>query len=267
MFKPARLSRIKEIILDRNQIDVQTLSDLLSVSTVTIRSDLEDLESQGFLVRTHGGAVLNIGKDEECKSDAPQQFKYDNKENIQIAKIASQLINDHESIFLGFGETCNYIAQELLSRNNLNIITCNLVAANILAGNSDLNVILTGGNLDNSSMSLSGDIFENSLRNIFVSKAFFNVAGIDMEGGFTVSSTGGLNIYRAVKKICKQMVFVADYKKFDNLSFIHIGDLTVADIVITNKNIPEKYMEHFFNNGVKVFTSHEIKPSFVRDSN
>ena len=58
MFKAARHEKIKEILLNQKQINVQTLSSWLNVSPVTIRSDFEELEKQGFLVRTHGGAIL-----------------------------------------------------------------------------------------------------------------------------------------------------------------------------------------------------------------
>ena len=83
MFKAARLKKIKEIILDQKQIDVQTLSNLLNVSVVTIRSDLEDLEHEGFIIRSHGGAILNDAQIEADTSADALAPDFDDPRNAE----------------------------------------------------------------------------------------------------------------------------------------------------------------------------------------
>ncbi|MBC5647798.1 DeoR/GlpR family DNA-binding transcription regulator [Christensenella tenuis] len=266
MFKAARQQKIKEIILDQTQIDVQTLSTLLNVSAVTIRSDLEDLEQEGFIVRSHGGAILNAAQnqtDTAPPSMVPDIDDPHGRENEHIAQIAAHLVQENEWIFLGSGAACTATARELLSRQGLNIITNNLNVAAVFSKNKSCNLLVTGGNLNHSGMFLSGDIFERALNGIYLSKAFISVSGIDMNGGFTVSDIDQANIYSKIRSVSKEIIFIADYTKFDEVSFMRIASLNEADAVISNEKTPEEYKEYFFNNGIKIFTSYKINPSSI----
>lgn len=116
MFKAARVKKIKEIMIDRGQIDVSTLASLLDVTDVTVRADLELLENQGFIIRTHGGAVLNeeyINQKRINDLCNGSSIEY-NKDKDHIGQIAANLVEENEWIFLSGGETCYYIAKALL---------------------------------------------------------------------------------------------------------------------------------------------------------
>ena len=90
------------------------------------------------------------------------------------------------------------------------------------------------------------------------------VAGIDFNGGYTIYHASELNVYNKIKSMCKEFIIAADYTKFNNVSFMRIGPLDIADAVITNENIPDDYKTYFFEHGVKIFTSYNIKNSSVR---
>ena len=96
MFKAERLHRIKEIIFERKQIDVATLSTLLNVTEVTIRNDLEQLEKSGFLTRYHGGATLNteVFPEQQFQSGHTDSLNipYD-KEKEEVGLAASQPVS------------------------------------------------------------------------------------------------------------------------------------------------------------------------------
>jgi len=266
MFKAARLAKIKEVILDRDQIDVNTLSALLNVSDVTIRSDLEQLEKENFIVRTHGGAVLNENhiKQKAFQDNlAGSKIEYD-KHKEYVGQIAAEMINANEWIFIGQGSTCYYISRALVNKPNINVVTNNLYVAGILAQNQQSRVVVTGGNLNHASLYLSGDILMQSLGNIFISKAFIGVGGIDFKSGITVNDSTELYLCDKIKEISNELIIVADYKKFNHTAFMKIGPLTYAHSIITNDNIPEEYKTYFFENGVKIFTSYQIKASSVR---
>ncbi len=266
MFKVVRQAKIKEILLDRNQVDVQTLSSLLNVSSVTIRNDLEALEDQGFLIRTHGGAVLNDTMNRDnMLSVTPKQsaVEYD-KDKDDIAQIASNLVESGEWVFLGPGTTCGYIAKRLAGRGRFNVITNNLYVATSMPDKSPSNIIVTGGTLDVKGMFLSGELLDSLLKNIHVNKAFFSVAGVDLRGGYSVSSSAEMSLFLRLKEICDQLVIVADHSKFDSVSFMRIGSLNCANTLISNEGIPQKYKEFLFEHGVQLFTSYDIKPSSVR---
>ena len=266
MFKVSRQAKIKEIILDRNQVDVQTLSSLLNVSSVTIRNDLEALEEQGVVIRTHGGAILN---DALMRSKSPAasmretQLEYD-KYKDEIGQIASHLANENEWIFLGPGTTCSFLAGCLAQRNRLNIITNNLYAIPMLVRNSSNNIIVLGGSLYPENMFLGGDFFTHSLKNLHISKAFFSVSGVHLQGGYSMSSFAELNIYSQIREISSQVIFLADYRKFGTISLAKLGELDCVDTLISNEGIPGEYKTYFFEHGVRLYTSYEIKRSSVQ---
>lgn len=266
MFKVARLAKIKEILLDRGQVDVSTLSALLNVSDVTIRSDLEELEKDKFLHRTHGGAILNedyLKQQDFQNTMLGGKLEYDrNKE--YIGQIAAELVSDGEWIFIGQGTTCYYVAKELSKKDTLNVLTNNLYAAVVLSQNKKANIVVTGGTLIHSDLFLSGDMFLRVLDNIYISKAFMGVTGVDFKSGYTVNDYLEQNVYNKIKEISKELIIVADSSKFNKMSFLSIGPLTMPDIVITNENVPKEYKEFYFDNGVKIFTSYNIKKSYIR---
>lgn len=266
MFKAARLAKIKEIILDRGQVDVNTLVSLFGVSVVTIRSDLEQLENENFIFRTHGGAVLNEDyvNQARARSDAfGRNIEYDrNKE--YIGQIAAEMVQPNEWIYLGHGDTCHYVAKALVKKNGLCVVTNNLYAAATLAQNKDANVIVTGGNLVPSLMSLTGDMFLRSLDNIYISKAFIGVGGVDFNVGYTVYHASEINVYDKIREISQEFIIVADYKKFNHISFMRVGPLDIANAVITNERVPDEYKSYYFEHGIKIFTSYRIKTSTVR---
>lgn len=265
MFKVSRQARIKEIILDRNQVDVQTLSNLLNVSSVTIRNDLEALEAEGIIIRTHGGAILN---DSYSRNHTPSnvieesKLEYD-KYKDEIGQIASHLIEENEWIFLGPGTTCCFLALHLAEKNHLNIITNNLYTLPILSKNPLNNTVVVGGNLFSEDMCLGGDFFLQTLRNIHISKAFFGVTGVDLKAGYTVANFAQLNIFQHIQRLSEEIVFLADHTKFNVVSLARIGDLKTAGTLISNECISQEYKSYFFDNGIRLFTSYDFKKSSV----
>lgn len=260
MFKSERLHRIKELVYNHGQVNVTTLSSLLNVSEVTIRTDLEKLENAGFLKRVRGGAVLNEEYSSQQDLDdalACRSIEYDR--NLEdIAKISVRLIHDNERIFLGPGKTCYFIAKELLSRRNLTVLTNNLFVANILAANPYITQIMTGGRFVRKEQYYFDELFNRSIENLYLSKAFFTVGGADMNAGYTVRSSSEADIYRSIAERTKEPIVVIDYTKYDTFSFIKLGDLDMVRTVISNDKMPDTYKNYYSENNVRVFTSCEL---------
>ncbi|MEG1525734.1 MAG: DeoR/GlpR family DNA-binding transcription regulator [Clostridia bacterium] len=255
MSKTARIRRIKEILLEQKKVDIPMLSNLLDVSGVTVRSDLEQLENEGVLYRTHGGAVLRellSSPSETNLSQGPLSVS----ENIrQVAVTAAEYIKDKEWIFLGSGSTCCSIAHALCTRN-INIVTNNLSAALVFMQNKSANILLTGGNMfANNNPFLYGDFFAKSLENILFDKAFVGVSGVDIHFGYSVSNSVECSVFSKIKSVSKETIVVADITKFRKTSFMGIGPLTHANTVITNRNVPEEYCTYFADHSIKLLLS------------
>jgi DeoR/GlpR family transcriptional regulator of sugar metabolism len=261
MFKEERLTRIKKILLKKNQIDVHSLSTALNVSLVTIRKDLEVLEQIGFLRKIHGGAVVNSTNDPVIHADSAYADSITAPDSVkeEIGKLASEYIQSREWVFLGEGGTCYNIAKALASKNYLNIITNNLNVVMALRRNLTINIVLTGGNLYHNRLCVGGELFSATIRKLNVNKAFLGVAGVDLELGYTLSNVGENNVFQEVRKIAKELIIVTGNDKFNNAGFIPSGDLSTAQTFITNDPVPEPYRNYFSKHNIRLITPNSPK--------
>jgi len=259
MSKIERKRRIKDIILERRQIDVTTISKLLSVSDATIRNDFEELEKEGYLTRYHGGASINSAGSREEEIINPlfgNIVKYD-KNKEEIGMIASGLITDKEWIFLGPGSTSYYIARALVSRNNLKIFTNNMLVSNMLINNSTIQIHFLGGKIDNTGLySIPNDITKD-LNNIYINKSFFSVDGVDIDAGYTLSDVNVLDLIKAISARCQETIFALDSSKFGQRSFMKVGDLDFAQTVILNDTVASTFKKYYSDHNICVHTSRD----------
>ncbi|MCD8196756.1 MAG: DeoR/GlpR family DNA-binding transcription regulator [Lachnospiraceae bacterium] len=263
MYKQLRQNRIREILSGRKQISVQELSSILNVSVVTVRGDLNDLETEGFLTRTHGGAFVN---ENGCSDAQIQKFiagpeiDYNKRKEI-IGNISANLIEGDEWVFLGSGTTAYYVARALQNVSPLNILTNNLLAAYELTKNPLANVLMTGGSLLHSTYNLGGEIFELTLHPITISKAFISLIGVDLDSAYTVSTPGELNVFKTIRSISKKVFIIVDSSKFDKSGFIKVGELPDADAIITDALPPQKYYDYYKQRGIPIYTPDTVNIS------
>jgi DeoR family transcriptional regulator, fructose operon transcriptional repressor len=255
MFAPERIRIIKGILTDKKHINVSDLSAMLNVSEVTIRRDLEKLESENFLERTHGGAIINedIPLDEEEYTDTEDDPYY--QQRIEISEIAAHMIEDNDVILLSPGLTNLCIARKILGKKNITVLTNDLNIASELSSNVSIKVIIPGGDLDAAAMTVTGKLTEENLKNFFVSKAFIEVEGVSTQRGYTVQSMGLASVIKEMLNITREIIIVGTYKCFDNIAFSQIGPLNIASKVITNPCIPDLYKNYFFEGNIKLFTA------------
>lgn len=256
MFAPERIRIIKQILLDKKHINVSELSTMLNVSDVTIRRDLEKLEDEGFLTRTHGGAIIN----ENESSDEEEIFLDTDgdpflQERREISEMAANMIDDNDIILLSPGLTNLYIAKKVVDKKNVTVLTNDLSIASELTANASIKVIIPGGDLDSATMTLSGKLTEENLKNFFVTKAFIEVDGVSMQRGFTVQGMERASTIKEMINITNERIIVCPYNCFDYISFSQVGSLNIATRVITNPQIPESYKNYFFQNNIKLFTA------------
>lgn len=254
MLKTERQNRIKDLFTREKRVTVQSLCKLLNVSSVTIRSDLDDLEEAGFLHRVHGGAILNEDQRNRRVIDdiiAAINIPYD-KEQEHIGNLAAGLISEGEWIYIGSGTTCYYIAKSLLNRKNINIITNNIYVVNIMLANPSANTILCGGTLAHSYNCTFGTLFEKSIDGMNFSKAFFTVSGASKKFGYSVASQIEVGVMNTVRGQTDDFYLVIDSSKFGRDSFMHIGDMDFSRNIITDEDLPDEYARHCESLGIRV---------------
>ena len=229
-----RLEEIKRILTENKQADVPSLAQELNVTEATIRRDLEKLENEQFLTRTHGGAVLN---EQEPSESSLFQLPDTNKDIYSnIGKIASQFIQNNQVIFLGPGSCSRFIVRNLQAKINVTVITTDLMVAHDCAAHSpNVSVVIPGGNLNPSTLNLSGTMTFNSLDNFYFDISFFDIDGITMTRGYSVS-----------------------YDRFNCEAPAIVGDINMFPSVITNERVDALYKEYYFQHNIQVFATFNI---------
>lgn len=256
MFANERRNYIKKLILQNKKIEVFRLSTQLGVSEVTIRKDLEYLENTGFLIRTHGGAVLNeaFGSSGDNGSDLTPQ-------HIQtISNTASCLIDNGDLIYLGADTLCTAIAQKLLQRQMLTIITNNLAAAETVSEYPNIKTIVPGGDVgkERDTCLLKGEQCRTFLETIHYDKAIFGVDALKFSSGFMMRDSDSCGIYRSVWKQADQKIIIAPSDVFNKNAFYPVAGLDEAHIIVSDEKMPEDYMNYFAEHNIKVFTTYNF---------
>jgi DeoR/GlpR family transcriptional regulator of sugar metabolism len=239
-----RQNRILRILGKNDQTAVTELSDKLKVSSVTIRQDLNYLEAEGLLKRVHGGAVLRDADDLSNRLG----FNYEKK--LRIARQASELVNDGETIVIESGSVNALLARELLKKKNVTIITTNVYIARQFRKNDKSRVILLGGIYQNESESLVGKITKICLDQINFNKAFIGIDGYTKTTGFTQRDLLRAEIAsHIVSKSC-DVCLVSDSSKFGRTALTSICFPDEIQRIATDADLDQTFQDEFTKAGI-----------------
>lgn len=258
MFIAERHERIRGILLKKRLIDVGALSAMLGVSEGTIRRDLDKLEKEGFLIKTHGGAVLNEGQ-EDSLPPAEETEATLLADLEDIGRVAARLIQNDEAIFIGGGRIALFMAKQIKDRQRLTVMTNDLEVGRELSGCAGVRLIITGGNVLQASSAMAGPLAERSLAGFFVDRAFICVRGVDLARGYTVDLPEEAVLLRGVMEIARETVVMADCTLFDRVGFAPLCELKAVQKLVTNKEIRDEYKQQLFQQSIQVFTTYDLE--------
>lgn len=247
--EPRRM-RILDWLQEEGSARVRELSEAFQVSEATIRMDLERLESEGHILREHGGAYLKTMPQQVGTMSLQHIENMDKKR--RIGACAAALVGDGETIILDAGSTTTEIAHCLLDRHDLTIITNALNIAIILGGVPGYAVHMPGGQFKAPTLSLSGDKSVDYFRNIFAGKLFLATAGVSFDTGLTLPSFADLQLKEAMIAAASHVYLVADSTKINRTSFTRLGALDVIHSFITDDGIRDEDARAFEARGVEL---------------
>lgn len=246
-----RRVKILNLIREDGHAKVQDLSKIFKVTDVTIRQDLEVLEEMGYIQREHGGAFL---KDVGSFAKTGQLFNQTYiEEKREIAQKALNLINEGDCIILDSGSTTTEIAKLLIDFQNLTVITNALNIALILGENHGINLIVTGGEFKAPTLSLTGKMAADSLKDIHANKLFLATAGISTSMQLTYPSLSDLIVKSAMIKSSDEVYLVADSSKIGVSSFASLGSISLVKTLITDKKITIESINKIKEKNVEIF--------------
>ena len=229
-----RAVRILDIMANNSSIKITMLAELLSVSQVTLRKDLDGLEKLDIVRRSHGYASLD-GADDTGKRMA-QNFPVKRK----IAKAAAQFIEENETVMLESGSCFALFAEELaLENKNVTIITNSTYIANYIKRFANIKIILLGGYFQPDSRVLVGSITKNCAENFFIDKFFMGADGFISGQGFTGRDYLRVETAFELAKRAKKVFVLTEAAKFQRRGAFNLIQLDKITGVITDDSIPK----------------------------
>jgi len=247
-----RMQHVLHLLESRDYVQVAELSEAFAVSEVTVRSDLTTLARQGLVARIRGGVrALQLGQS-EVGFDLRLRLEVERKR--AIARAAAAMVDEGEAVALDASTTAYYLALELRSKRELVVVTNGLLVATALADAPGITVLVTGGTLRLSAMSLVGDLGADVLRTTRINKGFLGARGLSISRGLMDLNPDEVRIKQEMADACEQVFGIFDGTKWHRsalLAFVQVEDLAG---IVTDSSAPVAEVEAWRAAGVDVMT-------------
>ena len=240
-----RANQILELLHRNGTVQASHISELLQVSLVTVRKDLQRMEDEGLLRRTHGGAALR-------GTDNHQDPRITAME--RIAEAAAAQIQAGDCVIMNAGNTTLMTARKLLGRKNLTIITNSIAIARELVQQTGIKLIFLGGEVNAEAVFTYGWDAVTQLEQYKANKLIMSASGLSCSSGLTTRHMEAADLLRKMIARTETVIAVADESKIGYESFYHVGDLGAVDMLITNATqTTDPELERMQRMGIQVY--------------
>lgn len=244
-----RRERIQDYLAVHQIARIADLCDLLDTSEATIRRDLEWLEAEGLLERTHGGAIINQRLTAE--PEYLQRVQKNPEEKREIGALAASLIEDGNIVFINSGTTTTQVIHHIRADAGISIFTNNLNAA-LEIGESGFQHHLLGGEYQPVSKSSAGRFAIENLRQIYADIAIIGVDGISLKHGCTVPVNAEAEVVRQMIERTKgKVIIVADHSKWGVVSNFQIASIDEIDVLVTDARFDPSAIDELVTHSVE----------------
>jgi DeoR/GlpR family transcriptional regulator of sugar metabolism len=245
-----RMEHVLHLLETRDFVPVAELSEAFSVSEVTVRSDLGELARQGRVARIRGGVRSIQHGQSEAGFDLRLRLEVEKKR--AIGRAAAAMVGDHEAVALDASTTAYYVALELRAKKELVVITNGLLVATALADAPTITVIVTGGVLRLSAMSLVGDLGTDVLRATRINKGFLGVRGLSLERGLMDLNPDEVRIKQEMADACEQVYGILDGTKWHRSGLLTFVPTKKLSGIVTDSSAPAEEVAAWRSAGIDV---------------
>ena len=231
-------------------VKVAELAKTLGVTQVTIRKDLNHLETYGALQRAHGSAIHPVQQNTDPGLNVQKLINFEQKQ--KIAEAAVSLIKSDDSIFLASGSTITVFAENLKPKGKLNVVSISVNISAHLGDIPGITVMQVGGVLYGNTLSVLGAEASKTIENLYCSKVFFGVDGIDPEYGLTCGTGEEASITQKMIQSAQTSIVLCDSSKLGQRGFARICEVGDIDILITDNGLPMEIRQRIEDMGVKL---------------
>lgn len=247
-----RQRKIREVLRERGSARVTMLAELLGVSEVTVRRDLEELEQRGYLERTHGGAI----QAQRLRVEAPYRAAIERRaaEKRRIGEAAAGLVEPDETVFMNGGTTTLQVFRHI-AEPTATVVT-NHVGMALESREHPCELHLVGGSYRPNSDSCVGPFATEAIRRVFASRAFIGVEGLSIRSGLTTPAAPEAEVARVmIEQTRGPVVVVADHTKVGTVADFGIASLERVGALVTDDGIDDGYLEALHSHGVDVIVA------------
>jgi DeoR/GlpR family transcriptional regulator of sugar metabolism len=241
---------VLRLLETRDYVPVAELSESFAVSEVTVRGDLAELARQGLVARTRGGVRALQQGQSEVGFDLRLRLEVDRKR--AIARAAAGLVGEGEAVALDASTTAYYLALELRSKRELVVVTNSLLVAAALADAPGITVLVTGGMLRLSAMSLVGELGADVLRKTRINKGFLGARGLSLERGLMDLNPDEVRVKHEMAEACEQVYGILDGTKWHRTALLSFVPTERLAGVVTDSSAPEAELEAWRAAGIHV---------------
>ncbi|WP_439234241.1 DeoR/GlpR family DNA-binding transcription regulator [Lonepinella koalarum] len=243
-----RRQHIMQLLQQQGEVSVEQLVQCFETSEVTIRKDLTALESNGFLLRRYGGAIL-------MPKDILDQDELLSQQKLAIAKMAAERIREHNRIIVDSGSTTAALIKQLDGKQGLVVMTNSLsVATELRSLENESTLLMTGGTWDTHSESFQGKVAEQVLRSYDFDQLFIGADGIDLERG-TTTFNELIGLSQVMAEVSREVIVMVESQKIGR----RMPNLELTwdqiNVLITDNQISAQDKQFIENLGVQVLVA------------
>lgn len=237
MYAPERQQRILEVARVEGRVEVLALSELLGVTTETVRRDLTALERRGALRRVHGGALPVERLEVEPPLAARSQQGTDVKR--RIAARALDELPEEGTILLDGGSTTLALARLLPDRTGRTVVTNSVAAAAVLEGHTRTDLYLLGGRVRGRTGACVGEWLTSALSGVCVDVALLGTNGFSPVRGMTTPDQAEAVAKRAMVASARRAIVLADATKAGDDHFHRFADMETIDLLVSDEGLDD----------------------------
>jgi DeoR/GlpR family transcriptional regulator of sugar metabolism len=230
----------------------QELADFLAVSTMTVRREVDDLNSRGLLIKTLGGVQRANAPSYLMETAIQGRVARQRIEKQAIARAAIELIGDQQTLFVDGSTTCLELAKLIARRmRGLTVITNSALTTMEIGQNRNNNVIGTGGEFDSNSCCYVGASAEDAAERFYVDIAFISTMGFLPSEGTFESTVANFRVKRILTRRSKRVVLLIDHTKFGQRALARVLDSDEIDCVVTDEGTTKEHLSQLADSGIE----------------
>lgn len=242
-----RRDEIMAQIYQKEHVSVKQLAESLNVSEATVRRDLHGMAAEGLLELSHGGATMARNSDYSFLSKSIRNIEA----KKTIARLAADLVEDGDQIFLDSGTTCYNMAAYLRTKKGLTVIVNSVRTAQELQI-PGIKVLMLGGQYRPERMDTVGPMASEAIERLRGYRAFLGTDGLSREFGLTSIDIDSAHLFGLAARNARESIVLADSSKFDRPALYRISDLSDVSALVTELPPAEEWNEYLEKHSISV---------------